>query len=412
MHKSYDIVIVGGRIAGCSLAIQLAIAGLSVLILDKENLPADKPYSTHLIGLNGVQILKELNLFDTIVNTGCPVYERIVLHTPVGSIAGNPPPYKGNTHFFGPRRFALDTALYEEAERLGVVIRSSCEAIEAIWDEGRVIGVRCKTKSSNSIDQYLCRLLVGADGANSKVAKLVESKTYSFRQKLSGILWAYFKDLQLDEMEFYFGYGVSGVCFSTNNDLSMVTLTTTLKDYFTIQKNPEAKFFAKLDAGHKELARKARQATLVGDIKGCSVANVLRESSGCGWALIGDAACLHDPASASGISDALTGAKLLAKHVMESWKGNNHEFDKALSDYSSEYDVKIRPYFDYWCNSLEYYFEEYKPDAHSYEIQDRFWQFLEKNEDAKISFMGILAHSYDGDSQAMWEAVSNAAAVE
>ena len=56
-ESRYDVVIVGARCAGATLATFLARAGASVLLLDKDRLPSDQILSTHTIHPPGLDVL-------------------------------------------------------------------------------------------------------------------------------------------------------------------------------------------------------------------------------------------------------------------------------------------------------------------------------------------------------------------
>jgi glycine/D-amino acid oxidase-like deaminating enzyme len=59
--RRYDIVVVGGRIAGSILALRLARGGASVAIVDRDEVGTDT-LSTHSIWPNGIARLDELGL--------------------------------------------------------------------------------------------------------------------------------------------------------------------------------------------------------------------------------------------------------------------------------------------------------------------------------------------------------------
>ena len=63
----------------------------------------------------------------------------------------------------------------------------------------------------------------------------------------------------------------------------------------------------------------------------------IRQSSGPGWALIGDAAYFKDPITAHGITDALRDAELLATAVVEAISGARSE-QAAMADYAATRD--------------------------------------------------------------------------
>ncbi len=59
-QSRHDVIIVGARCAGATLATFLARAGASVLLLDKDRLPSDQILSTHTIHPPGVDVLDDL----------------------------------------------------------------------------------------------------------------------------------------------------------------------------------------------------------------------------------------------------------------------------------------------------------------------------------------------------------------
>jgi hypothetical protein len=64
---TYDVVIVGARIAGASLAIHLRRAGLSVALIDRATLPSDTP-STHIFQAEGCGCLDRLAVLDRVLD--------------------------------------------------------------------------------------------------------------------------------------------------------------------------------------------------------------------------------------------------------------------------------------------------------------------------------------------------------
>jgi hypothetical protein len=62
----HDVVIVGARCAGATLATFLARAGASVLLLDKDRLPSDQILSTHTIHPPGLDVLDDVGVGDAV----------------------------------------------------------------------------------------------------------------------------------------------------------------------------------------------------------------------------------------------------------------------------------------------------------------------------------------------------------
>ena len=63
----------------------------------------------------------------------------------------------------------------------------------------------------------------------------------------------------------------------------------------------------------------------------------IRRSWGPGWALVGDAGYWKDPISTHGLTDALRDAELLARAIVSSMRGDEHEAD-ALAAYQATRD--------------------------------------------------------------------------
>ncbi len=59
MPNDYDVIIVGGRVAGASLAVMLAQSGVSVLAVDADVAGTDQIMSTHTIHPPGGDVLDE-----------------------------------------------------------------------------------------------------------------------------------------------------------------------------------------------------------------------------------------------------------------------------------------------------------------------------------------------------------------
>ena len=62
VRVEYDVIIVGARCAGATLAIYLGRAGLKVLLLDSVKMPRDMTLSTHFIQGAGMKVLDEIGV--------------------------------------------------------------------------------------------------------------------------------------------------------------------------------------------------------------------------------------------------------------------------------------------------------------------------------------------------------------
>src|SRR5690242_3935629 len=69
MDSHYDVVIVGARVAGASLALLLGQQGHRVLLIDRDSFPSDT-LSTHFVGGFGVNALQRLGALDAVEAAG------------------------------------------------------------------------------------------------------------------------------------------------------------------------------------------------------------------------------------------------------------------------------------------------------------------------------------------------------
>ena len=75
MKQNYDVIIVGARIAGSTLAYELSKKGYDILLLERSTFPSDI-LSTHNFFNNSVGMLREMGVLDRLLATGTPTYKR------------------------------------------------------------------------------------------------------------------------------------------------------------------------------------------------------------------------------------------------------------------------------------------------------------------------------------------------
>ena len=143
MDRDYDVVIVGARVAGASLALLLGQRGQRVLLLDRDAFPSDT-LSTHFIGGNGVISLRRLGVLDDLLDAG---FRRITrTRTWVEDCLFEGPLGPGDAFGLAPRRDVLDALLIRHAtERGGVAFHERTHVEGLIEEDGRVAGVVVQT---------------------------------------------------------------------------------------------------------------------------------------------------------------------------------------------------------------------------------------------------------------------------
>ena len=86
---AYDVIIVGTRCAGASLAMLLARKGYRVLGVDRASFPSDA-LSTHFLLPRTTHFLDDWGLLERVAATGCPRIDSITMHYGSVVVRGRP----------------------------------------------------------------------------------------------------------------------------------------------------------------------------------------------------------------------------------------------------------------------------------------------------------------------------------
>ncbi|MEO7531390.1 MAG: NAD(P)/FAD-dependent oxidoreductase, partial [Sediminibacterium sp.] len=124
----YDIAIVGGGLAGLTLAIQAKNAGYRVLLFEKENYPFHKVCGEY-ISMESWDFLVRCGL--SLENWLLPMIKRLQVSDTKGKCFDFDLPLGG----FGISRYRLDNALYELALYLGVTIQTDCKVNDMVYTD-------------------------------------------------------------------------------------------------------------------------------------------------------------------------------------------------------------------------------------------------------------------------------------
>ena len=74
---SYDVIVVGARLAGSATGMLLARKGLRVLVIDRASLPSDTMSSHQLQDFQGVARMRRWGLLDRLQAAGTPMTHQI-----------------------------------------------------------------------------------------------------------------------------------------------------------------------------------------------------------------------------------------------------------------------------------------------------------------------------------------------
>jgi flavin-dependent dehydrogenase len=322
----YDAIVVGARAAGSPTAMLLARKGHRVLLVDRATFPSDT-LSTHYIHQPGVARLRRWDLLDRLVATGCPPSRNLTFDVGPFALTGSPPASDGVTEGYAPRRTVLDTLLVEAAAEAGAEVRTGFPIDQLVFEDGAVVGIR----SGDTVER--ARVVVGADGRNSSVARAVSAPSYDERPGLACAYYTYWGGVRDGDVELYPREGrmVMGGA-KTNDGLMIVIVFWPKAEFKTVRANVEQSFreaiaLAPPLAERLAAGERADRFYGVGDSPFW-----YRKPFGPGWALVGDAGYHKDPITAQGISDAFRDAELLSDALDAGFTGAG-SLDTALAAY-------------------------------------------------------------------------------
>jgi flavin-dependent dehydrogenase len=334
----YDAIVVGARVAGAPTARLLARKGYRVLAVDRANFPSDT-LSTHVIHAPGVAALQRWGLLDRVVATGCPPITGYSFDFGPITISGTTRPVEGITTAYAPRRTVLDAILVDAARDAGVEVREGYHVDEVVVEDGRVVGIR----HGDRVDR--ARIVIGADGRNSLVAKAVGSEDYNVKPRLQYAYFTYFSGLPTSQLETYVrpdrGFGVA----PTNDGLTMVVAGWPYADREAYKADVAGNFFKTIGMVPDFAARLA-DARQKAPFRGGAVPAWFRKPYGAGWALVGDAGYNKDPITAQGITDAFLDAERCTDAV-DRWLREGRPFDIVMGDWHRTRDAKALPIYEF-----------------------------------------------------------------
>jgi 2-polyprenyl-6-methoxyphenol hydroxylase-like FAD-dependent oxidoreductase len=344
--RNRDVIVIGARCAGSPTAMLLARKGYDVLLVDRATFPSDT-ISTHLIHPPGVAALKRWGLLERLKATGCPAIHRYAFD--VGPFVIEGAPGSGdNALSYGPRRTVLDKLLVDAAAEAGVEVREGFSVEEILFDGGRVTGVRGRDAGGKTVTEH-ARVVVGADGLHSIVAKGVSAEQYHETAPLQAGYYTYWSGLPMNgRFEAYDrAPGRAWAAWPTNDDLTLVVLSWPMAEFETNRRDIERHYMETLDRA-PAFAERVRGAKREDRFYGTSVPNYFRKPFGPGWALVGDAGYLRDFITAQGISDAFRDAESCAT-ALDQWLSGSREFESAMGEYQSARDRHVMPIFEFTC---------------------------------------------------------------
>jgi len=342
----FDAIVVGARCAGSPVAMLLARKGHRVLLVDRAGFPSDA-LSTHLIHNAGTAALHRWGLLEALADTGCPPIGRYAFDLDVAAFAGSPRPADGVPFGYGPRRRVLDHLLIQAAASAGAEVRERFLVEEVLSDGDRAVGIRGRGGGSGSVSER-ARIVVGADGLHSLVARAAGAPRYHERPTLTACYYSYWSGVPTDGAEVFNRIPRVWAAFPTHDDLTCVAVGWPRSEFEANRHDVEGAFHRALELA-PEFAERVREGRREERFSGTGdLPNFFRKPFGPGWALVGDAGYHKDPCTALGITDAFRDAEGLADAV-HAWLAGEAGYEAALGRYERARNEQALPRYEFTC---------------------------------------------------------------
>jgi menaquinone-9 beta-reductase len=337
MQNHWDVIVVGARCAGATLAATLARTGVRVLVLDADERGTDMSMSTHYMQPAGMVALDRLGVGER-VRAVSPKTERfrLALDEAESCSFQERPGYC-------VRRRTLDPWLQDAAESAGAELRFRHKVVELVRSGDRVTGVTVQTPAGR--ERLYADLVVGADGAHSTIAKLTDAPEYLTEEWTRGGYWAYYPapatwSAAWDASFEHRGDEVRYV-FRADGDLLVMTMVTTRAEAESWGKSYREKL-AQAFLRSPTTGPLSRGVQPVGKVMGLLRTRFFyRKPIGAGYALVGDAGHFKDFVTGQGMTDALLDGERLAHAIVSPAR------EQALEHFWHARDVATLPlHFD------------------------------------------------------------------
>ncbi len=314
----YDVLIIGAGPAGCACALELRNAGLKVALVDKASFPRDKVCGDAIPG-RAIKTLKQIDPgFEIAFKNFHKKYEtkKTTLY------------YKKKAITFNWVRTAYTCTRMEfDNFLLGLVRENTSTDIYTNTlpynfiktDDGFSVIIK------NSATIFNTKILIGADGAQSAIAKQLTNKKLD-RDHHVGSVRAYFSNVSgiEDTTEIYFDREFLPSylwVFPLPGNIVNVGFGMLSGEIAKRRINIKKAFYDFID-NTPELKLKFKNAKQLSDLEGFGLplGSKVNRLSGANFMLTGDAASLIDPISGDGIGNAMLSGKLAAEQTVSCFK--------------------------------------------------------------------------------------------
>lgn len=354
----YDVIIVGGRPAGATLAARLGKRGISTLIVERDTFPSLPPVSSPIIYSSTMALLDEIGALETEYARDTPQIHRVIqsitleMQTVIALPDGN-----GRNYAYAVDRARFDAALWDTAMRYQSVTGwQGFSVTDLLWEGDdpttqKVVGIVGQDNQKREI-RVRARVVIGADGRFSLVGRktgaAVREQHTDYPTSLYYAYWRGLKPYDDGSATAVAYAGIEpgyGYLVMDSADDTAAVVVEGQSALIAAPPGGAEDYYVNLLRRHPAVWRRVEGAELVTSVRGMrDVGNLYRQPGGAGWALVGDAYHQKDPLDGQGIYDAVFTAKALA-FAIQYWLNGEKTWTESLDWYDET--VRIRTYGAY-----------------------------------------------------------------
>jgi geranylgeranyl reductase family protein len=341
-----DVIIAGGGPSGSVLAWELARNGVSVTLLDRARFPREKVCGDY-VEPRGLRILQEMGCLVELERARPLPIEHTSIFSDWECRFSGPIPFYGLIDGLPPHgyvipRSTLDATMLATAARAGASVHEQTTITATV---AGATGVEVHAENGGRTRRYRARLVVGADGVNSVVARSQGLSTADPRRTLIARRAYALTAADRRENAIFFdeqlfpGYGWVFPLGDGRVNLGVGILSETRRRFGVQLPRLFEQFLARLRRHHPTGVGLQLCAQPIGGIvKTYASAGANHFDGGL---LIGDAGCFADPVTGEGITPGMESA-LIAAPVIEGALREGRFGTRQLAGYESAF----RRYFD------------------------------------------------------------------
>ncbi len=211
--NNYDCAIIGGGIAGLSLAIQLADHGKEVIVFEKNRYPFHKVCGEY-ISMESWDFLRSLGL--PLTEMQLPFINQLGISSEKGFMLHTPLAFGG----FGISRYTLDQLLCEAARKRGVFVLENC----------KVLHVETNDDTSSTIETsagtFTADIVCGSYGKYTPAFAKGPASEKKYNTNYVGVKYHIKTDLPPDRIELHnFSDGYCGISKVDNDTFCLCYLS-------------------------------------------------------------------------------------------------------------------------------------------------------------------------------------------